>query len=381
MSMHAESRVAGRSPRRSTPFVDAAAAEAWDAWFRWRDDTQLDLSVDATHARVAQALAAAEPAHSAASFEKRLVDACSSWQLLLDERLLATAGTDRQHWADDNLVAVLNAASFARHRFTAHAHFDHAAFAQTAALAVHALDNALALAAPHSDNTGSHVRVGLVGLADALAFLNLGYDSASARAEAHGIARTLAEGCYRASVKLACDRGARREVADVARFQRIMDSLPRDLVFDAERYGLRYAQLTAITSQKRLALLANNVADAVDPLPGTDHVYVLGAPESPRGLRSSGYAMTVAREMFATATVPSLATETLARTPVRAQIEMRGTMQSWIDCPISYPVAVAEMPDPDDLPGHALLASAYGLGELTFEPVGSRRINGHGFGG
>ena len=44
-----------------SPFLDPVAVEAWDAWFRWREDGQLrDISVEATWERVAGALAQAE---------------------------------------------------------------------------------------------------------------------------------------------------------------------------------------------------------------------------------------------------------------------------------------------------------------------------------
>jgi ribonucleoside-diphosphate reductase alpha chain len=314
-------------------------------------------------------LAAAEPADSAAAFEKRLIDACSSWQLLLDERLLATAGTRAPCWMDDNLVAVLNPALFVHDRFSGNARFDHTAFADTAELAVRALDNATALATQQSGNDGTHLRIGLIGLADALAFLRLGYDNPGARAKAHAIARTLAEGCYRGSIRLACERGARRSLADSARLQSRLDSSPIDLVRDAERYGLRHSQLTAITSQKRLALLANNVADAVDPLRGPDHACALGPRENPRMLRSSGYAINAARELIPVPASPRAMMETLVRTPFRAQIEMRGAMQPWIDIPISYPMIVAGMPEPSHLQESALLASAYRIGELCLSPM------------
>lgn len=369
MPTRIESRLASRN-RGISSFVDAAAVEAWDAWFRWRDDADLhDLSVDATHARVAHALAAAEPATSAAAFEKRLIDACSSWQLLLDERLLATAGTDAPRWTDDNLVAVLNPALFVHDRFSDNARFDHAAFADTADLAVRALDNALALATQQSGNDGTHLRIGLIGLADALAFLRLGYDNPSARAEAHAIAQTLAEGCYRGTIRLACERGAKRRLADNTRLQSRLDSLPLDLVRDAERYGLRHSQLTAITSQRRLALLANNVSDAADPLRGPDHACALGTRENSRILRSSGYAITAARELFPAPAMPWAMMETLARIPFKAQIEMRGAMQPWIDIPISYPMIVAGMPESGHFQESVLLASAYRIGELCLSPM------------
>ena len=339
MPMRTESRLAGGN-RGPSPFVDAVAVEAWDAWFRWRDHSDLhDLSIDVTHARVARALAAAEPAGSAAAFEKNLVDACSSWQLLLDERLLATAGTDNPQWTDDTLVAVLNPAMFVRDRFSANARFDHAAFGRTAELAVHALDNALALANQCTGNDGTHLRIGLIGLADALAFLRLGYDTPGARTEAYWIAQTLAQGCYRGTIRLACERGARRQLVDHARARSILESSPLSLLLAAERYGLRHSQLTAITSQKRLALLANNVADALDPLHGADRAWFVGSRDNPRLLRSSGYAVTATRALFPARSTLWTSMETLANIPSRAQVEMRDAMQAWIDMPICYPIA------------------------------------------
>jgi ribonucleoside-diphosphate reductase alpha chain len=369
-----------RSPiRTSSPFVDAAAVEAWDAWFRWRDRDQLhDLSVDATIARVAHALAAAEPADAAAAFEKRLIDACGAWHLLLDERVLATAGTDRARWPGDQLVAVLNAALFVRCRFTGSARFDHVAFADMAALAVHALDNAMRLAPQRGDGDGAHLRIGVIGLADALAFLRLAYDSPSGRVEARSVARSLAEGCYRGTVRLACDCGAVRHALDDARLQPMLEATSLDLARDASRYGLRHQQLTAVTSQRRLALLANNVTDALDPLRGADHVLTIGEAETSRHVRSSGYAITIGRDLFATHAVPATAYETLARVPATAQIELRGAMQPWIDCPISYPIAVTQLPDLKQQKEHALLASAYRLGALSWNPLEEPRINGSG---
>jgi ribonucleoside-diphosphate reductase alpha chain len=346
MPMRTESRWTRWSGGVS-PFVDAVAVEAWDAWFRWRDRAELhDLSIDATHARVAHALAAAEPAASAAAFERNLVDACSSWQLLLDERLLASAGTHRAQWPDDAPVAVLNPAMFVRDRLSANARFDHAAFASIAELAVHALDNALALASPCSAGDGTHLRIGLVGLADALAFLGLGYDTAGARGEAYWIAQTLAEGCCRGTIRLACDRGPRRQLADHPRLRSMLDSSPFALRRDAERYGLRHSQLTAITSQQRLALLANNVADAIDPLPGADRACAVGSGEQVRRLHSSGYAITTARALFPDRSLVWTTMETLASVPPRAQMEMREAVQCWIDLPISYPVAQLPQSDP-----------------------------------
>ena len=146
-------------------FIDIGAVEAWDAWFRWRQDGELrDVSIEQTWSRVAGALACPERPGQAGPFQRQLVDALLGWKLLPDERIAASAGTAAPAWPDDGLVAVLNAANFVRRRFDADADFDHAAFAATAALAVRMLDNAALLAGRRAVRAGSHARIGLVGL-------------------------------------------------------------------------------------------------------------------------------------------------------------------------------------------------------------------------
>jgi ribonucleoside-diphosphate reductase alpha chain len=369
MLIRREMSVPPRASASVSPFTDALAAEAWDAWFRWRDPDRLyDISIDATFSRVARALAQAEPTSTASVFEKRVTDAFASWQLLLDERLLATAGTDRPSWANDNLAAVLNAAVFVRGRFSGNARFDHAAFAAMAELAVQALDNACALATHRSPATPIGLQVGLTGLGDALAFLRLGYDSPCARAEAAAIARSLAEGCYRGTVRLARERGAALRLADNdAGMHALLKQLPDDLVGDAEQYGLRHAQLTAITSHPRLALFANDVTDAIDPLRRTADVFK--STGSPRAIRAPGYAMSVAQELYEPHAMPHAVHESVADVSVSAQIEMRGAVQRWIDRPISYPLVVARIPSVDEQRQQRVFAAAHRLGELNWTSI------------
>src|SRR5690348_2313422 len=111
-----------RTARRRTmqsSFIETAAVEAWDAWFRWRERGRLrDISVEATWRRMARTLAAVEPAQPAAEYEAALMTAFASWRLLLDERVLATAGTHAAEWPNNDLVAVLNAGMFVRERFS-----------------------------------------------------------------------------------------------------------------------------------------------------------------------------------------------------------------------------------------------------------------------
>lgn len=353
---------------RPSPFIDLAAVEAWDAWFRWREQADLrDFSIEDTWRRVSAALASIEPGGEAATWRARFMDAFASWRLLPDECLLADAGTDRTARRNGVLHASLNAAGFVSTGPATNATIDLAAMGDCAALAVRALDNAALLTGIASPC----LRIGMLGVADALALLGLGYDSNPGRAQAAAMARALAEGCLRGNIMLAAERGAcgREACASLAGARR--RGLPEELLNDAARRGVRHGQLTAITSQPRLALLANDVADAVDPLRGKDHAHVIAASNGHRTLRSSGYALNI---LHAWGREPDDASAP-ARPSWRAQIAMRAALQPWMDEPIAYPLlATDDLDDAQRLEARKL-AAFHGLvepvwrDEATLQPA------------
>lgn len=314
----------------ASPFIDAAAVEAWDAWFRWREKGELrDLSVDETWARVAAALVSVEPEGKRAACMQRLLAAFSSWRLLPDERILATAGTPAAAWRTDDLVAVLNIACFVSSPGMTAAALDLAALRDIAALAVHALDNAamlLATAAPAAER----LRIGIIGFGDALVLLGIRYDSASSRALAGKVARALAQGCAKGSVALARQRTPLVH-GDAAWKERAHGrGLPRRLINDAERYGLRHHSLTAITSQRRLALFANGVADGLEPAAAGVRTHVIEAAEGQRRVRSPGYAASLTGRAAPGAGMAEAAQASAKQAVCEA-------MQAWIDEPIAVP--------------------------------------------
>jgi len=317
-----ESRVIPRY--EPSPFSDPVAVDAWDTWFRWRDGSRLyDLSIETTWLRVARALAAVENS-AATRWAQRFVDAQAGWQLLFDEKILATAGTGRPEWPQAP-VAVLNAARFVSAPFAREAQFDFAAFERIAESAVRGLDNAL-LAQAGGRDPRCEIRVGIIGLGDALLMLGQDYASVEARILAGAIARTLAEGCLRSSLALARERGA---CADARKLIGISQTrqMPAELLAGIKR-GLRHSALTAITSQHRLALLANRVSDAIDP------ILDAGTTQS----RSPGYAAALAQRYAAEDSGSRLLSNTQAQISMNAQLSMRHALQPWIDAPIDYPL-------------------------------------------
>ena len=330
-----------------TPFLNTLAVETWDTWFRWRDDGQLrDITIDDTWQRVAAALAGG-PAQPA-GYHHRLIDAFAAWRLLLDERIIATAGTAAPQWRADNLRAVLNAAVFVRAPGLPHASFDHAQFEEVAALALHALDDAVALADDDSW-PDPQVRVGVIGVGDALTLLNLDYDSDGGRAKAANIARSLACGCLAGTIALAQDRGARAQCAPVWGESMHQRGYPRELIDGALRHGLRQRELTAITSQPRLAAFANGVADALDPLPEV--------------VCADSYTSSVGRRARGTAGATAVRA---VHTCVDAQLRLRAAVQPWIDERIAYPLNLEGAPSAPEISAWNALARTLDLGPLTW---------------
>lgn len=311
-----------------SPFSDPAAVDAWDTWFRWRDGSHLyDVSIEATWLRVARALAAVEK-NEMPRWIRRFVDAQAGWQLLFDQKILASAGTDHADWPEAP-IAVLNAARFVTAPFTNCAQFDFAAFARLAELAVRGLDNAL-LAQANGREPKHEIRIGLIGVGDALLMLDKEYATVEARLVAGAIARTLAESCLRASLALARERGACPGAGKLIQASQTR-LWPSDLLAELA-HGTRHSALTAITSQRRLALLANQVTDALDPI----------SCDKAARLRSPGYGIAQAQRYASEDYMRGLLAGLKAHDcSSNAQLAMRNAVQSWIDADIDYPLQTA----------------------------------------
>ncbi|MFD0737880.1 ribonucleotide reductase N-terminal alpha domain-containing protein [Lysobacter koreensis] len=322
----------------TTRFTDPAAVDAWDRWFRWRNGDGLrDRTIDATWWRVADALAGVEGGQ-ARTWAQRYVDAFSRWQLLPDERLLRMAGTDSRLHPFDSPGATLNVAAFVLAPLTQRARFDGERFAGIAALAVRLLDDAL-VAMHGAAATFADLRIGLIGLGDALHLLGLAYEDTGAAEQARAVAKALATGTLQGTAELAAERGP---IDDSPRYRVALwrdRGLAPAVIEDALCRGIRHRKLTAIALQPRLALLSNNASDALDPAPPRR-----GEAVSKPGARS--------------------AVDAEAR--LRAQLGIRAAIQPWIDAPIDYPLALSGEPDPQTIASTSRLAGAYGLSEPTF---------------
>jgi ribonucleoside-diphosphate reductase alpha chain len=245
-----------------TRFTDPDAVEAWDALFRWREGDRLrDTTVEETWQRVAEAVATPE-GEAAAQWASRFADAFRKWQLLPDERLLRDAGTQRKSAPLREPAVVLNAAAFVVAPPFSPVRVLRSQLVESAQLAVRFLDDALLAEAP--ENSDAALRIGLIGVTDALLALRAPAGGLAASRYGDIFAQALSEGCLRGSVELAIERGPRVQVDADFRQRWRRRGVPDELLERAELHGLRFAELTAICPHPTLARLANGVHDGID---------------------------------------------------------------------------------------------------------------------
>jgi ribonucleoside-diphosphate reductase alpha chain len=151
----------------------------------------------------------------------------------------------------------LNLTRFVRDAFTVEARLDNVALADVAAVATRMLDNVYAISRfplPQQARVAHGSRrlgLGITGLADALAMLNLRYDSPEGRAAAAAAMRAITEAAYASSIELARDRGA-FPLFDSSRYLAapFVARLPSHLRHGIAQHGIRNSHLTAIAPRR-----------------------------------------------------------------------------------------------------------------------------------
>ncbi len=167
----------------------------------------------------------------------------------------------------------INLTQFVRNPFAADARLDLEGIAETAAVAVRMLDNVIDVsqfpltAQAHQARGSRRIGLGFTGLADALIMLGIRYDSEQALSTARTVMTTVCHSAYRASIRLAAEKGPfpffdKDAYLDGA----FVTDLPADIRDGIARNGIRNSHLTAIAPTGTISLLANNVSSGLEPV-------------------------------------------------------------------------------------------------------------------
>jgi ribonucleoside-diphosphate reductase alpha chain len=266
------------------------------------------------------------------------------------------------------LLGSINLARLIDDPFTDKARLDPAALAALTATAVRLLDNAIDIspfpleAQRHEAKAKRRLGLGVTGLADALIFCGLTYGSAAAVARTHDWLGAIERAAYRASARLAAEKGP-FPLYDAAAF----DKSPSLARLDAETaaliraHGLRNGLLTSIAPTGTISLLAGNVSSGIEPPFAFSYQRRLLLPDgSAREETVEDYAVALFHEKFGAETpLPDYFVSAQTLQPAQ-HLAMQAAAQAHIDASISKTINVPEDFSYEEFEG--IYREAYRLG-------------------
>ncbi|HEX7037608.1 MAG TPA: adenosylcobalamin-dependent ribonucleoside-diphosphate reductase [Pseudomonadales bacterium] len=273
-------------------------------------------------------------------------------------------------------LGAINLTRFVSHPFEGRAELDLDGIAALVPIAVRMLDNVIDAsrfpvpAQAEQARRSRRIGLGVTGLANVLAMLNLHYGSDEARELAARIMRTIRDVAYRTSVQLAREKGpfplfeARSFLAAPG-----TAGLPDELRESIARHGIRNSHLTAIAPTGTISLLAENVSSGIEPAYQMRYTRrVLALDGTWREFTLEDYAHRLWRRSHGDAPRPSWLVTAGELSP-REHLLMQAALQPYVDHAISKTINV-----PEDLPFEAfedIYREAYRLGLkgcTTFRP-------------
>ncbi|HLO75999.1 MAG TPA: adenosylcobalamin-dependent ribonucleoside-diphosphate reductase [Magnetospirillum sp.] len=171
------------------------------------------------------------------------------------------------------LLGSMNLPRFIRKPFSREAHLDEAALAEAVHVAVRFLDAAIDISRfplePQREEARAKRRIGLgiTGLADALIMCGARYGGDRSLDLAGAWMGVVRDAAYRASARLAQEKGAFPAFDRTAFLDgHNVSALPPALRDDIARHGLRNGCLTAVAPAGTISLLADNVSSGIEPV-------------------------------------------------------------------------------------------------------------------
>jgi ribonucleoside-diphosphate reductase alpha chain len=175
----------------------------------------------------------------------------------------------------------LNLTKYVHHAFTSKAVFDEVSFAASVRKQVRFLDNVLdatswPLDEQHKESQSKRrIGVGFTGLGNALAMLNLRYDTSEGRAMAQHITEIMRANAYDASVDLAIERGSFPLFDADAYLEEgtFASRLPESVKIRIRTHGIRNSHLLSIAPTGTVSLaFADNASGGIEPPFGLAYV-------------------------------------------------------------------------------------------------------------
>jgi ribonucleoside-diphosphate reductase alpha chain len=108
--------------------------------------------------------------------------------------------------------------------------------------------------------------LGVTGVANAIEALGFPYGSPEFIDTMEEIMRTIRDGCYRASIDLAKEKGPFPLYSHVLLDSDFAQTLPSDIRYDIGEYGIRNSHLLSVAPTGTISLSADNVSSGIEPV-------------------------------------------------------------------------------------------------------------------
>jgi ribonucleoside-diphosphate reductase alpha chain len=248
------------------------------------------------------------------------------------------------------LLGSINLAALVRGAFDDGAHIDEGELADVVATAVRLMDNVVDVsnypldAQRHEANAKRRIGLGITGLADALIMCGLRYGAESAAEQAHNWMGLIERAAYRASAKIAGEKGSfplyDRDAFMESGHVRALDAETRAIIAE---HGMRNALVTSIAPTGTISLFADNVSSGIEPVFSYSYTRKVLLPDgSRRADEVSDHAYRRFREKFGDDAPLGPAFVTAQELSPRDHIVMQAALQPHVDSSISKTVNVPE---------------------------------------
>ena len=266
----------------------------------------------------------------------------------------------------------LNLVHFVEHPFTPDARINFEKLRETTWLATRLLDNVIDVTAfPLAQQKNEvlatrRIGLGIFGLADLLAMLQLPYYSQAARDVAARIMQTIQQTAYLGSCALAKEKGCFPTFESGHFLAGIhAQALPEAIRESISQNGLRNSHLTAIAPTGSISLLAGNISSGIEPLYGLNFKHRTSVSGHEEFFHVSAYAW---QQWLAKGNpcdfIPDFFTCAHEISPEQ-QLLMVGAIQPFVDSAISKTINLPETIPFTDFAGIYLRANELGLKGCT----------------
>ena len=171
------------------------------------------------------------------------------------------------------LLGSINLTKFVKDKFTSNASINYRGIIDTIKIAVRMLDNVIDLSdypllqQRNESFDKRRLGIGITGLANMFTFMRVKYGSIESAKLADSIMKVITHSAYESSIEIAKEKGSFPKL-DIEKYLKgnFIQSLPKKIINNIEKFGIRNSHLISIAPTGTISLLAGNISSGLEPI-------------------------------------------------------------------------------------------------------------------